>query len=209
MDSAAVQHAVCDLFVSVQGEAGWSGRAMFFIRFFGCPLRCLWCDEPRHRDPEFLRLLTTAEIVAMRRELAPAIPHVLLTGGEPLLAPGLIGLVADLKAEGLWVAMETSGVGGEPPSGVDWITLSPKTLLPESWYARADEVKYVVGGEPDPALIEEIHHRAARHPRVWVQPCARGGVPDPEAVALCYRLVLQAGDRLRLSLQTHKWIGVP
>ncbi|MBF0175650.1 MAG: 7-carboxy-7-deazaguanine synthase QueE [Magnetococcales bacterium] len=206
---SVARHAICDLFASVQGEAGWSGRAMFFIRFSGCPLHCVWCDEPLHRDPEAARLLTTAEILATRERLAPEIPHVLLTGGEPLAAPGLDALITALKQAGLWVAMETSGVGGEPPRGVDWITLSPKTPLPPEWYERADEIKYVVDAHPSPAWIEEILHRATRHPRVWVQPCAQGALPDPGAVALCYNLVMQKGARLRLSLQTHKWIGVP
>ncbi|MBF0136279.1 MAG: 7-carboxy-7-deazaguanine synthase QueE [Magnetococcus sp. DMHC-1] len=204
-----IRHAICDLFASVQGEAGWSGRAMFFIRFSGCPLHCTWCDEPLHRDPQAIRLLTTADIQAARQELAPGIPHVLLTGGEPLSAPGLHELIASLKESGLWIAMETSGVGGPPPDGVDWLTLSPKTPLSAEWFTRANEIKYVVGANPDPAWIREILQQASRHPQVWVQPRSRDGIPDPEAVALCYRLVLEAGAHLRLSLQTHKWIGVP
>ncbi len=182
---------------------------MAFIRFFGCPLSCPWCDEPRHRDPATLRQLTVAEILAELERLGPPVPHVLLTGGEPLAVPGLPELVARLKEEGKWVAMESSGVGGQPPPGLDWLTLSPKTSLPEGLYGVADEIKYIVGPELSAPREREIRDRAARHGNVWVQPRADGDTPHPLAVARCVRLVLSARGRLRLSLQTHKWIGIP
>ncbi|MBF0624198.1 MAG: 7-carboxy-7-deazaguanine synthase QueE [Magnetococcales bacterium] len=202
-------HALCDLFASVQGEGEQTGRAMLFIRFWGCPLACPWCDEPRHRDPACRFDWTAGRIHDRLQELGPGIPHILLTGGEPLVAPGLNDLVAFFKERDYWVALETSGVGGVPPPGLDWITLSPKTRLSEDWYRRADEIKYVLGPDPDPAAEAAIVERAARHPRVRVQPRAAGNRPDPRAVRRCLELVMAHGARLRLSLQVHKWLGVP
>lgn len=209
MNSLLPSYQVCDLFTSIQGEGGWAGRPMVFVRFFGCPLQCTWCDEPRHRDPKALRRLSLSALLEEIRGLAAGIPSVLLTGGEPLIQPGLDQLLAALKQEGYWVAMETCGVGGPPPLGVDWITLSPKTSLPESWYRAAHEIKFVVTTPLDAQQWHTISHWMGVHDRVWVQPVALQGAMDEKAAQLCYRLVMESQGQLRLSLQTHRWLGVP
>ncbi|MBF0271777.1 MAG: 7-carboxy-7-deazaguanine synthase QueE [Magnetococcales bacterium] len=203
---ASPLYPICDIFVSIQGEASWTGRPMVFVRAWGCPLSCPWCDEPLHRDPHARQLLTREAILAAVAQVAPGLFNVVLTGGEPLALPDLSGLVSAFQQNGYWVAMESSGQGGPlPDPPVDWLTLSPKTPLPESFYQAANEIKYILGADSgSPALILE---QAARHPNVWVQPRARGDAPDPRAVARCLDLTLQAKGRLRLSLQTHKYIG--
>lgn len=196
-------YTVCDLFQSIQGEGTWTGRPMQFVRFWGCPLSCPWCDEPLHRRAEACRTYTLSGLLA-----ALADGPVLLTGGEPLLQPHLPELIEALRAEGRWVAMETSGVGSDTLPAVDWLTLSPKTALPEGWYVAADEIKYVVGAQPSDEEVAALMARARCHPRVWLQPLAKGGTPDPLAMAACYQLVMAGAGRLRLSLQVHKWLGV-
>ncbi|MBF0214961.1 MAG: 7-carboxy-7-deazaguanine synthase QueE [Magnetococcales bacterium] len=204
---AAPLYAICEIFVSIQGEASWTGRPMIFIRAWGCPLSCSWCDEPLHRDPAARRMMSGDEILDAVRQVAPGLFSVVLTGGEPLALPGLSGLVARLKEAGYWVAMESSGLGGALPDPmVDWLTLSPKTPLSEAIYQSASEIKYVVGGEA--GFPSHILERAERHDNVWVQPRAMGDRPDPKAVAHCVEMTLRAKGRLRLSLQTHKYIGV-
>lgn len=209
-------YPVCDLFASIQGEASWTGRAMLFVRFSGCPLSCPWCDEPRHRDPDAIRALTATDILTALRQTDPLLRSVLLTGGEPLAVPGIDRLVHFLKDQGYWLAMESSGVGGVLPTGLDWVTLSPKTPLPESLFAAAHEIKYLVTDSPTERQTAEIQQRAQTHANVWVQPLSERGVNgeepstiNPHALQHCLRHIKQSGGRIRLSLQTHKWIGLP
>ncbi|MBF0158991.1 MAG: 7-carboxy-7-deazaguanine synthase QueE [Magnetococcales bacterium] len=199
---------VCELFASIQGEGTWSGRPMLFIRFSGCPLACSWCDEPLHRQPQRAQSMTVAALLAQLRQTAPNLNAIVLTGGEPLAVNGLQPLINRLKQEGFWLAMESSGVGGALPEAIDWLTLSPKTALPESVYQAANEIKYVVDANPDAALLAEIDRRSREHAAVWLQPMARGKRVDADAVARCFDLVMNSGGRLRLSLQLHKYIGV-
>ncbi len=209
-------YLLCDLFASLQGEATWTGLAMFFVRFSGCPLACPWCDEPRHRDPAAARPWTAPALVTALRQIDPLLSQVLLTGGEPLAAQSLDQLVDFLKDHGYWVAMETSGIGGIIPPGVDWVTLSPKTPLPEAVFHRANEIKYIVDGSPADRQAVEIQQRAQTHPNVWVQPRFEPGMApsgasalNPQALQRCLDHIKQSGGRIRLSLQTHKWIGLP
>ncbi|ABK43155.1 Radical SAM domain protein [Magnetococcus marinus MC-1] len=200
-------YAICDIFHSIQGEATHTGLPMVFIRFSGCPLRCSWCDEPLHRQADKAEHLTLTQLRSRILELAPHTTNLLLTGGEPLMAPHLDRLVDYFKDQGYWIAMETCGEGGEIPAEVDWVTLSPKNQLPQSLYERADEVKLVLGADADQSDKERLTQ--CHHPNLWLQPRALPTGPDPMAVALCYRWALESGGAWRLSLQTHKYIGVP
>ena len=101
--NAEPSYPICDLFASIQGEATWTGRAMFFLRFSGCPLSCPWCDEPRHRDPTATRHLTAVEILAQLRHMDPTLRALVLTGGEPLAVRELPKLVDFLKKQGYWL----------------------------------------------------------------------------------------------------------
>lgn len=200
-------YPICEIFASIQGEATWSGRPMLFVRAWGCPLACPWCDEPLHRDPAAKRLLPAEAILAEMNRLAPGLRAVVLTGGEPLALPNLPTLVQRLKKAGYWIAMESSGVGGPLPDPmVDWLTLSPKTPVDPELLLAADEIKFVLGatgGDPDAILALTKHHL-----NIWVQPRANGTTPDPKAVARCLELVMAARGRLRLSTQIHKFLGV-
>jgi 7-carboxy-7-deazaguanine synthase len=200
---------LCDLFVSIQGEGSFSGRPMLFLRFWGCPLACSWCDEPLHKDPEARRDMTLAAILAEMDRIGPDIPAVLLTGGEPLAVDGLPVLIAGLKKAGKWLAMESSGSGGEIPTGLDWLTISPKKSVEKEKMLAANELKFIVGPHPSAAQRQEIDHWAAQHPNVWLQPRADGDRPDLEATATCLKLVLAARGRLRLSTQIHKYLKIP
>ncbi len=199
----------CELFRSIQGEGHWCGRPMVFVRFTGCSLHCSWCDEPLHRDPKAAMRVQIEEMLERIQAFDPELKSVLLTGGEPLIQPYLLELIEALHHQGYWCAMESSGVGGEIPSTLDWITLSPKEILDERTYLLADELKYVLGADCPDALLREVQQRSRCHPLVSVQPMAVDGAMDREALALCHRLVMESGGRLRLSLQMQRWIGVP
>ncbi len=182
---------------------------MIFIRVWGCPLACPWCDEPLHRDPSAKTMLTFEQILTKITQIAPNLPYLLLTGGEPLAMEGIGDLVQSLQNHGYWVAMETSGFKAPTPlPSPDWLTLSPKGYLPETIFQSAHEIKFVLGPNSG-TTATTILDRASRHPNVWVQPQAHGSIPDPEAVRQCVALTLAAKGKLRLSLQTHKYIGIP
>ncbi|MGN7611364.1 7-carboxy-7-deazaguanine synthase QueE [Magnetococcales bacterium HHB-1] len=203
-----ITYPICDLFSSVQGEGLHTGKPMLFLRVWGCPLSCTWCDEPLHRDPDACQWMSINTILKKLKKISPDIKSLLLTGGEPLAVKQLSTLITHLKKAGFWIAMETSGVGGTLPQKVDWVTLSPKRPISENFFKHANEIKYIVSANPSTALIEEINHYSHRYANVLVQPLAQKSHPDPKAVERCFQLVMQSQGRLRLSLQTHKWIGV-
>ncbi len=97
---------VAELFFSVQGEGVLAGVPSAFVRTSGCNLRCTWCDSPYTSWAPEGESLTVADVLA---QLA-AFPtrHAVVTGGEPLLAPGVEELCASLVAAGYHVTVETA-----------------------------------------------------------------------------------------------------
>jgi 7-carboxy-7-deazaguanine synthase len=96
---------VHEIYRSIQGESTFAGLPCTFVRLTGCNLRCTWCDTPQafHGGTR----LSRAEVLG--RALALGTPLVELTGGEPLLQPGAIPLLAELCDAGRTVLLETSG----------------------------------------------------------------------------------------------------
>ncbi len=147
---------------------------------------------------------TAAELARAVRERWPsyadagARPLVVCTGGEPLLqldAP----LVDALHADGFEVAIETNGTR-LPPPGVDWICVSPKAGS-DLVLRRGNELKLVYpqkGAEPERFAHLEFDH-------FYLQPIDSPGVRDATRQALEYCL---AHPRWRLSIQTHKLLGI-
>jgi 7-carboxy-7-deazaguanine synthase len=96
---------VHEIYASIQGESTFAGLPCTFVRLTGCNLRCTWCDTPQAFYGG--TRLPRAEVLA--RALALGTPLVELTGGEPLLQPGAIPLMAELCDAGRTVLIETSG----------------------------------------------------------------------------------------------------
>lgn len=209
MNSTPLTFTICDLFTSIQGEGGMVGRPFIFLRFWGCPLTCPWCDEPRHRNPAFRRTLSIEDTLDALETQTPGLDNILLTGGEPLAQHHLSTLVDHLKERGKWIAMETSGLGGPIPENIDWITLSPKTPLPDFPPERANEIKFILGNEPDPQQEALIQWWMDRHQAIWLQPRWQGSTFPTLASHHCFNRVIHSGGRLRLSLQIHKWLQIP
>lgn len=115
---------ISEIFYSVQGEGRLTGVPSVFIRTSGCNLRCRWCDTPYASwNPEGEKL-TTAEILD-RITQHPA-RHVVLTGGEPMIAPGIHELASAIRTAGYHITIETAGT--IPPAGIacDLASISPK-----------------------------------------------------------------------------------
>ena len=175
-----------EIFYSLQGEGFHTGTPALFIRFSGCNLKCSFCDT-KHEEGEWM---SDEDIVAKAKE-CPA-KMVVLTGGEPSLWIDE-AFVEKLHQAGKYVCIETNGTHPIPDS-VDWITCSPKGA--PVVLTRIDEVKVVYTGdedvEPYLSLPAQVH---------FLQPCSCKNTQEVVAY-------IQAHPQWRLSLQTHKWIGI-
>ena len=210
-----MSYAVKEIFKTLQGEGRHAGRVAVFCRFSGCNL---WSGRERDRaksictfcDTDFVgtngarggRFVSAKDLVrAIEASWGEGTANrfVVLTGGEPLLQVDE-ELIAALKGAGFSIAVETNGTLAAP-QGLDWICVSPKAGA-ELKQRSGHELKLVypqAGLQPDEVsgfAFEEF----------WLQP-----MDGPErvknisaAVAFCLQ-----NPRWRLSLQTHKMIGIP
>lgn len=207
---------VHEAFYSLQGEGAQTGRAAVFCRFAGCNLwsgrdvdraqaQCAFCDTDFRgtSGPGGGRFLTAE---ALADHLEPLWPNtdfdrrfVVCTGGEPLLqldAP----LITALHGRHFSVAVETNGTR-PAPAGIDWLCVSPKSKAPLC-LLTGDELKLVYPqNEAPPECFADLDFR-----HFFLQP-----LDGPErqahtqaAVAYC-----QSHPQWRLSLQIHKWLGIP
>lgn len=189
-------YRINDIFYSLQGEGHNAGRAAVFVRLSGCNLSCQFCDT----DFSCYEMLTAEDIVLRMQALVPATsvkPMVVLTGGEPTLQADEALVDAFHDAGFGTVAMETNGTR-QPPSNIDWLTVSPKTSVAVD---RCDELKCVFG--PDGIICDADIEATYR----YVQPCDTGDVAaNAEIIARCVDFV-RLHPQWRLSLQTHKLAG--
>lgn len=192
---------IVEVFHSIQGEGRWVGHNAYFIRLAGCDVGCSWCDTKVSWNEKLHPPRSVSAIVAAALE---ANPHfVVITGGEPLMHD-LTELTRMLRAAGLAVHLETSGA--YPLSGrFDWITLSPKRNKPPepAIYGLANELKVVV------AESEDLHWAELQAQLV---PETTLKVLQPEWQAeqsnqMVLDYVLEQ-PQWRMSLQTHKYIGI-
>jgi 7-carboxy-7-deazaguanine synthase len=209
-------YAVKEIFYTLQGEGANTGRAAVFCRFAGCNLWngrehdrgtavCQFCDTDfvGTDGPGGGRFATPEALAAAVSDAWPsaesATRFVVCTGGEPLLQLDE-PLVNALHGAGFEVAVETNGTL-PPPQGIDWLCVSPKagaTLV----VRQGDEIKLVfpqVGAEP--ALFEGLSFR-----HFFLQPMDGPGQQENIDATLRYCLT---HPRWRLSLQTHKLLGIP
>lgn len=202
---------VVETFHSLQGEGAHTGRSAFFIRLAGCSVGCPWCDTKNSWNADNH---PRREIEDLTREAWQAYQagagFVVITGGEPL-EHDLTKLCERLSANRAPVHLETSGTA--PWSGTfDWVTLSPKRHHPPTndSIARCDELKIVVNNEADLAFAIGIAEMAksrregkSQETVLMLQP----GWGNKHASELAINFVSHHRE-WRLSLQTHKWLGV-
>jgi 7-carboxy-7-deazaguanine synthase len=214
-----MSYSVKEIFYTLQGEGANTGRPAVFCRFAGCNL---WTGREQDRaeaictfcDTDFVGTdgpgggkFTSAD--ALADAVAAAWPDepaedgggrfVVCTGGEPLLQLDE-PLLAALHAREFEVAVETNGTIAPPP-GIDWLCVSPKAGAPLA-VDRGDELKLVypqTGAEP-----ERFERLRFRH--FFLQPMDSPAREANTQAALHYCL---AHPRWRLSLQTHKILGIP
>jgi len=212
-----MSYAVKEIFYTLQGEGAQAGRPAVFCRFAGCNL---WSGREADRasavcnfcDTDFVgtdgpgggKFATAAALAEAVRAAWPAgatggVPYVVCTGGEPLLQLDDTAVDA-LHAAGFEVAVETNGT--QPaPAGVDWVCVSPKADAPLR-LTSGDELKLVFpqqGVDPERFSSLRFRHR-------FLQPMDGDHLAENTAAAAAYCL---AHPGWRLSLQTHKLIGLP
>ncbi|MGE5369054.1 MAG: 7-carboxy-7-deazaguanine synthase [Chloroflexota bacterium] len=207
-------YSVKEAFKTLQGEGRHAGRAAVFCRFAGCNLwsgreadraaaQCSFCDTDfvgvdaegggRFADAAAL----AAHLAALWGEGREG-RFAVLTGGEPMLQIDA-ALVGALHKQGFEIAVETNGTLEATP-GIDWICVSPKAGT-ELKQRRGDELKLVYPQEgAEPALYEGLDFR-----HFLLQPMDGPEILRNTSAAVDYCL---AHPRWRLSLQTHKMIGV-
>jgi 7-carboxy-7-deazaguanine synthase len=115
---------IAEIFYSIQGEGGLLGVPSVFVRTSGCNLRCSWCDTPYTSwHPEGTEM-SLDEIVGQVAAY-PAARHVVLTGGEPMIAPGIADLSNVLRERGFHITIETAGTVFHE-AACDLMSISPK-----------------------------------------------------------------------------------
>jgi len=209
------KYAVKEIFLTLQGEGANAGRAAVFCRFSGCNL---WSGREKDRGDAVCGFCDTDFVgangpgggsFARAETLAAAIESVwaggkenrfvVFTGGEPLLQldQALIGAV---HASGFEIAVETNGTLA-PPLGLDWICVSPKAGAP--LVANSGSELKLVFPQQD-LMPDDLSGLAFSH--FWLQPMDGAARAANTAAAIAYCL---DHPRWRLSLQTHKFIGMP
>jgi 7-carboxy-7-deazaguanine synthase len=209
-------YTVKEIFYTLQGEGANTGRPAVFCRFAGCNL---WTGREADRASAVCRFCDTdfvgtdgpgggkfPDADSLARAVAAAWPSgeagrrfVVCTGGEPLLQldPALLDA---FHAEDFEVAVETNGTV-EPPPGINWLCVSPKAEAPLV-VRRGDELKLVYPQDgADPSVFEELEFG-----QFFLQPMDGPAREANTAAALRYCL---EHPRWRLSLQTHKLLGIP
>jgi len=219
---------VVETFHSLQGEGLHAGRSAFFIRLGGCRVGCRWCDTKHSWPSEAHPLRTAEDLAAEARSAAQAgAAFVVITGGEPLhhnldsLCATLTAEVLNRQGQPLPLHLETSGVDGLSGQFA-WITLSPKPHRPPcpELLAACDELKVIVHTSSDLAFAEAMATAAqqAKAQQAQVQPGATRAGSGPELLiqpgwesAVGQNLAIdfvRQHPQWRLSLQSHKWLGV-
>lgn len=213
-----MSYTVKEIFYTLQGEGANTGRPAVFCRFAGCNL---WSGREEDRegavcrfcDTDFVgtdgegggRFRTAQDLAAAVADKWPsppdphARPLVVCTGGEPLLQLDEDAVTA-LHDAGFEIAVETNGTK-RAPDGIDWVCVSPKAGA-ELLLRKGHELKLVF---PQPGAEPECYEHLA-FDNFYLQPM--DGERREENTRLAVRYCLEH-PRWRLSLQTHKLLGIP
>ncbi len=197
-----IEYPIVEIFHSVQGEGAHVGIPHIFVRFGNCNLRCEWCDT----DFDTHEMQSCMQI--LEQILAFDCKRIIFTGGEPALQD-LWPLHRILKRRGYELSIETNGTITLPEGLLDWICVSPKDqMYPQTKIKQrsGDELKCVYVGQ-DLAMYDDLIAGFSHH---FLQPCYIEGESiewNGHNFALTEKVV-KDNPKWRLSLQTHKWMGV-
>jgi len=222
---------IAEVFASIQGEGHFTGVPSAFVRTSGCNLRCWFCDTPEtswRPQGEHREWRDVARAVA---ELE--CPHVVVTGGEPMLQPGVVPLTGALRERGYVVTIETAGTV-DADVEADLMSISPKLAnsTPRddfTWASRHDarrdapevierwigdfdyQLKFVVD---QPGDVDEVEAYLERFPavepgRVWLMPQAVTSAEIAERAGWIREAAESRGWRVSPRLQIELWGNRP
>ena len=206
---------VVECFHSLQGEGEHAGRSAYFIRLASCKVGCPWCDTKHSWNSELhpQRSLIDLSIGAAKAQKEGA-AFVVITGGEPLhhnldqLCKEIRKSTLNKENRSIPIHLETSGVdklSGNP----DWVTLSPKRHYPPrlDTLLSCQELKIVIQNEEDINFARKISNLIKSNGEVNPQLFLQAGWDNELGQELAIKYVKNNPD-WRLSMQTHKWLGV-
>ncbi len=206
---------VVECFHSLQGEGEHAGRSAYFIRLASCKVGCPWCDTKDSWNSELhpqQSLIDLSTQTAKAQEEGAA--FVVITGGEPLhhnlddLCNEIRKSTLNLEKKSIPIHLETSGVdmlSGKP----DWITLSPKRHSPPRLdnLLSCQELKVVIQNAEDLLFAKTMADLIKNNGKIKPQLFLQAGWENEEGQTLAIKFVKNNPD-WRLSMQTHKWLGV-
>lgn len=211
-------YSVKEIYYTLQGEGAHTGRAAVFLRFAGCNL---WSGREEHRAQAVCRFCDTDFVgvdgpgggkFESADALAKAVadcwgmtqagvrPYVVCTGGEPLLQLDHLAITA-LHDAGFEIGVESNGTI-EAPNGIDWLCVSPKgsAVLAQ---LSGDELKLVYPQTEEDAQPSRFEHLSFEHFFLQALDSPERDENTQRVIAFCKR-----NPRWKLSLQTHKYLGL-
>ena len=220
-------YKINEVFQSIQGEGAFTGVPSVFVRIQGCPVGCSWCDTKHTWDVDPGRERPAADVLAkdqeddrwftaapeavlkLLREQGYKAKHIIITGGEPCMYD-LRPLTKGLIDNGYSVQIETSGTFEVQCDPRTWVTVSPKVDM-KGGYAVLDQALSVANEIKHPvamrkhidelkALLERGVH--SENTLVYLQPISQQQRATQLAIDECI------DNNWRLSIQTHKYIGI-
>ena len=222
----AQQLSINEMFETIQGEGVYTGVPSIFIRLQGCPVGCPWCDT-KHTWTLDDAFLTTSDNVITKTKESEAFfntdgqsiltlfsqqgyqaKHVVITGGEPCMYD-LTEVTSLLHDNGYSTQIETSGTYEVRCAPETWVTVSPKVDMKgglpvlESALNRANEIKHPVAMQKH---IDELDALLAKLDKPCSHVCLQPISQQERATELAIKTCI--ARNWRLSLQTHKYIGI-
>lgn len=220
-------YKINEVFQSIQGEGAHTGVPSIFIRLQGCPVGCSWCDTKhtwdippqleqspaevmaKTKESEHWFKATAGQLLALVRNEGYTAKHIILTGGEPCIY-NLTQVTSLFIENGFTVQIETSGTFALKAHPDTWVTVSPKINMRggyevrEELLAGADEIKHPIAMEKHIEELDELIEPVNLKPSclIYLQPISQQARATDLAVETCIK------RNWRLSLQTHKFIGI-
>lgn len=200
-----MNYPIVEIFESLQGEGFNTGMPSIFIRFGRCSLACPWCDTNYHN----YQMQSAEKILKHIKKFKSQ--NIIITGGEPSIVPEIEQLLNTLKKQNYRLHIESNGL--HPiPQHIDYIAISPKRLYRKKYQKQTlkhvDEIRIVMDGDDCIGFCLEIENKIkAKHH--YLSPCEQNGqINLKDTITTLYTLNQQAKNPWRLSLQTHKIIGI-